>query len=252
MKPYLFISVISLFAILSSCVSRRTLTDCDHPSGWCKEIRDISGKSWKYAQLSKNVYNKPFQFNLDKYFEKLEDFENPNIDFFATLYREKSSGNYIFVFRGTDSPKDFRTGNNPFNQKQNKYGLKVFDSAKVKYQFKECVVAGHSLGGGISIHISLNRENVTAFTFNRSPVFRNKNNFKNDRYTIVETGEILKIPRLIGREPNQLYTKIGCSKGGPIAQHDMQKLAECLTKIASYEDEEAKESLQYLNSLSMK
>src|SRR5688572_2009995 len=99
LKPIL---LVSLFVILCSCGSRRPLTECDHPSGWCKEIREISDKSWKYAQLSKNVYNKPFQFNLEKYFEKIEDFENKEIDFFATLYKDKLTGKYIFVFRGTD------------------------------------------------------------------------------------------------------------------------------------------------------
>lgn len=243
MRLLKFILFLSLLVIFCNCRSRRDLTECDHPSGWCKEIRNLSGKSWKYAQLSKNIYNKPFQFNLEKHFEKIEDFENKDIDFFATLYKDKLTGKYIFVFRGTDSFKDFKTGNNPFRQKQNKYGLLIYDKSKAKYNFSECIVTGHSLGGGIATHISLNRENATAYTFNRSPVFRNKMNIKNDRYTIVENGEILKLPRLFGREPNQLYTSIGCSKGGPIAQHDMKKLADCLTRIAANEDNDAKESL---------
>ncbi|TDX95479.1 alpha/beta hydrolase family protein [Chryseobacterium daecheongense] len=249
MKSLKSIVLLSLFVVLCSCSSRRTLTECDHPSGWCKEIRDISDKSWKYAQLSKNVYNKPFQFNLDQYFEKVEDFENKEMDFYATLYKDKLTGMYVFVFRGTDSLKDFSTGNNPVNQKQNKYGLEIFDQCRSKYNFKECVVTGHSLGGGIATHISLNREAATAYTFNRSPVFRNKKNIKNNRYTIVENGEILKAARLFGREPNQLYTSIGCSKGNPIKQHDMKNLAECLTKIAAFENSEAKESLT-LNHIS--
>lgn len=249
MKSLKPIVLLSFFMILYSCGSRKTLTECDHPSGWCKEIREISDKSWKYAQLSKNVYNKPFQFNVDKYFEKVEDFENKEIDFFATLYKDKITGKYIFVFRGTDSFKDFSTGNNPFRQKQNKYGMEIFDQCRNKYHITDCVVTGHSLGGGIATHISLNREHATAYTFNRSPVFRNKLKIKNDRYTIVENGEILKAARLFGREPNQLYTSIGCTKGNPIKQHDMQALAECLTKIAAFEDNEAKESL-LLNHIS--
>lgn len=237
------IFLIPFFVIFSNCIPQKKMTNCSYPD-WCKEIRDISCKSWKYAQLSKNVYNKSFQFNLNKYFEKVEDFEDEKIDFFATLYKDKITGKYIFVFRGTDSFVDMYTGNNPFRQKQNKKGMEIYKESKAKYHFNECIVSGHSLGGGIATHISLNEENVTAYTFNRSPVFRNKLKKKNDRYTIVENGEILKIARLLGKEPNQLYVSIGCSKGNPISQHDMRKLAECLTKIASNEDKEAKESLE--------
>ena len=39
----------------------------------------------------------------------------------------KSNDNYVLVFRGTDSLKDFKTGNNPFSQRQNAYALKIFD-----------------------------------------------------------------------------------------------------------------------------
>ncbi|MGX7668880.1 Mbeg1-like protein [Flavobacterium pedocola] len=249
MKPTCLIKIIALLTIISinfqSCISytKVPLSDCDHTSGWCKEIRDIAVKSWKYAQLSKNVYNKTFQFKTDKYFEKIENFENESINFFAVLYKEKQENQYVLVFRGTDSFNDFKTGNNPFKQEQNKYALKIYDLIKRRYNFQNCIVAGHSLGGGIAIHVSLNRENITAFTFNGSPVFKNKNNISNERYSIVENGEVLKIARILGREADQLYTSIDCSSGNTIKQHDMKNLAICLTQIAAVENKEATESL---------
>lgn len=237
--------VVLLSISFTSCISYTNipLTECEHASGWCKEIREVANKSWKYSQLSKNVYNKPFQFNLDKYFEKIEDFENKNLHFFASLYREKSTGLFVFIFRGTDSGQDFYTGNNPFRQKQNKFALEVYDSIKKRFGFDSCVVAGHSLGGGIAIHLSLNRENITAFSFNGSPVFRNKKKIENERYSIVENGEVLKLARILGREADQLYTSINCSNGNPIKQHDMKSLAICLTQIAASDNKEATESL---------
>jgi hypothetical protein len=237
--------ILLLLLSFSSCISyvKIPLTDCEHASGWCKEIRDVANKSWKYSQLSKNVYNKPFQFNLDKYFEKIEDFENKNIGFFATLYKEKSTGQFVLIFRGTDSGKDFNNGNNPIRQKQNKFALETYDIIKKRFGFDSCVVAGHSLGGGIAIHLSLNRENCTAFSFNGSPVFRNKNKIVNERYSIVENGEVLKLARILGREADQLYTSINCSNGNPIKQHDMKSLAICLTQIAASDNKEATESL---------
>lgn len=244
-KTSSILATLFFFTIFSSCISYSNvpLTECNHPSGWCKEIRDLANISWKYAQLSKNVYNKPFQYDVTKHFDKIKDYENRDLSFFATLYREKSTGQFIFIYRGTDSLKDFQTGNNPFNQKQNKYALEIYDQSRDSLRFTNCIVAGHSLGGGIATHISLNRNNVKSFSFNGSPVFRNKLKIINDRYSIVENGEVLKIARIFGREADQLYTSIGCSTGNAINQHDMQSLATCITQIAAATNTEATESL---------
>ncbi|MDL2141726.1 DUF2974 domain-containing protein [Flavobacterium tructae] len=234
-----------LFSLIGCASYRKVpLTGCDHPSGWCKEIRDLAAHSWKYAQLSKNVYNKPFSYNVDDYFEKLQSFEETAISFYAVLYRDKITNEFVLVFRGTDSATDFRTGNNPFSQKQNLYGLQIYDQVMTQYHPEKICVVGHSLGGAIAINISLNRENVKAYSFNGSPVFKNKLNFNNTRYSIVEYGEILKLPRIFGSEATQEYTSIGCSKGDPITQHDMQSLATCLTRIATNQDPEAVKSLE--------
>ncbi len=234
-----------LFAFqLVSCHTRKiALTECDHPSGWCKEIRVLAAHSWKYAQLCKNVYNKAFTYQISDYFEEIQQYENREIGFYAALFRDKSSGEYTLAFRGTDEPKDFRKGNNPFNLKQQAYALKIYDEIIQKYNPTKMCVAGHSLGGALATHVSLNREKVKSYSFNGSPVFKNDLDFENLRYSIVETGEILKIVRMMGRKATQEYTSIGCSKGGPIKQHDMQRLATCLTRIATAEDPEALKSL---------
>lgn len=228
---------------LSSCISYQKipLTDC-----WCKEIRVLAAHSWKYAQLSKNVYNKSFMYRVDD-FHELNSYEDTSLSFFAILYENIRTKELVLVFRGTDSPKDFPTGNNPFYQKQNTYALTIFDEIVKTYQPKDITVAGHSLGGGLAINISLNRENVKAYSFNGSPVFKNKLNYKNTRYSIVEYGEVLKLPRVFGREATQEYTSIGCSIGNSVKQHDMKSLADCLTRIAASEDTEALKSLSTNN-----
>ena len=238
------LAVIILFIMTVGCrIQKIPLTECDHESKWCKEIRVLASHSWKYAQLCKNVYNKNFTYKIDSYFDELRNFENKSISFYARLYREKTNNRLILVFRGTDSIRDFLTGNNPFYQAQNNYGQLIFNNIKNQYPNHQITVAGHSLGGAIAINISLNNENVIAYSFNGSPVFKNRLNFENTRFSIVEYGEVLKIPRIFGREATQEYTSIGCSRGNPVSQHDMQKLATCLTRIARFEDSEALNSL---------
>lgn len=237
-------ALLVFLVVLAGCGStKEKLTGCDHYSGWCNEIRELAAQSWKYGQLSKNVYEQEFQFDLSSFYERIADFEKEEIDFYSSLYRDRASEEYILVFRGTDSPLDWKTGNNPYKQQQNLYALEIFDEIKERYGLEEMTVVGHSLGGGIAIHISLNRKGATAYSFNGSPVFRNQGNEENKRYSIVENGEILKLLRIPGREATQLYTSIGCSGGNPLSQHDMESLAVCLTQIAAIESDDAKRSL---------
>ncbi len=214
-------------------------TGRDHPSGWSDQIRSLASHSWLPAQLAYNVYKDADQFDVSGRYHWVRDFEEKRMDFFASLYKENGQQNYILAFRGTDSLADFRSGNNPVFQRQNGYALAVFDQVRDSYSPREITVVGHSLGGGIAIHVSINRANVKAYTFNGSPVFRSDGvPFENERYSIVEHGEVLKIGRLPGREATQLYTSVGCTKEkNPFSQHAMKLLANCLTEMASYADD---------------
>ena len=228
------------------------MTGQNHSSGWSDQIRELATHSWKYAQLSQNVYEGNFGFKVTDYFHKVMDYENDEIHFFATLFKDNKIGEYILVFRGTDSFTDFKTGNNPFTQTQNELALNIFDEIKKEYSIDAITVVGHSLGGGIATHVSLNRENATSYSFNGSPVFiRKGKTINNTRYSIVENGEILKGARALAKEASQLYTSIDCSKGTPIEQHSMKLLAICLTQIAATENMEADISLK-LNNIQSK
>ena len=59
-----------LFAVIAGCTStsitKKELTGCDHPSGWCKEIRDTAQESFIYAQMATNAYGEKAQFKLPK------------------------------------------------------------------------------------------------------------------------------------------------------------------------------------------
>lgn len=246
------LKIVIIVLLLTGCgTTKEKLTGCDHYSKWCNEIRAMAVQSWKYSQLSKNVYDQEYQFDISKLYKKNESFEKETIGFNAELFQDLNNGEYVLVFRGTDSTIDYRRGNNPFKQQQNEYALEVFDKVRKRYGGEKFTVAGHSLGGGIAIHISLNRVNVIAYSFNGSPVFNNRGNFKNERYSIVENGEVLKLFRSPAREATQLYTSLGCSRGNPVNQHGMKNLAICLTQIAAIESEEAKNSLN-LNEIEFK
>ena len=61
----LILSTLSIFTITSHAQQQQIpLTDCNHPSNWCKEIRDVANKSYIYAQIAFNSYEKDKQFVL--------------------------------------------------------------------------------------------------------------------------------------------------------------------------------------------
>lgn len=240
--------------VLQGCFSSKVaLTGRDHYSGWSDQARSLAVHSWKYAQLAQNVYADGYNFNVSPFFEEVKIFDGDALDlegFYAVLYRSKTDQSLVFVFRGTDALNDFKNGNNPINQAQNKLALQLAREIKREHSVKSLIVVGHSLGGGIASHVSLNESGVTQYSFNGSPVFKKDGaSITNTRYSIVEYGEVAKLLRVFGREPTQLYTSLDCTKkGNLIAQHSMKKLATCLTQIAATSSSEANDSLQ-LNNL---
>lgn len=231
--------IITALFLLQGCswFSKIKQTGTDHCSGWSDQVRSLADEAWLYAQLSQNVYADNDDFILPDTVKLIEEFDRNDISFYGALYKDNTTDVYSFIFRGTDSFEDFRTGNNPFEQTQNEVALSIVESKAKEYSLDSFFVAGHSLGGGIATHVSLNVQGATLYTFNGSPVFKKSNvRFNNQRDSIVERGEILKIVRLLAREPDQIYTSIECTSGNAIEEHSMKKLAICLTRISAVND----------------
>ena len=160
------IITILLLLCLTSCtwITKVDITGKDHYSGWGDQIRELTVHSWKYSQLALNVYASDDDFNMADEYIVIDKFQDTQKSYYASLYRHAINNEYVLVFRGTDSLTDFKTGNNPFKQTQNAYGIRDFDAVmnNDEYTIDRMVVVGHSLGGGITSHIALNRK-ATAF-----------------------------------------------------------------------------------------
>lgn len=246
-KNFALMAAFVIIFILPGCISwsKVDLTERDHPSGFAKQIRATAIESFEYAQMSYNVYDKADGFDLPDDLKPLEAQYRSDIDFqYKVWSRDAGDGpsEIVLVFRGTDSLIGDLSGN-AFLQQQHA-GLDLFDRFRSRYPNASFIVAGHSLGGAIASHITLNRPDVSGYFFDSSPRFlKGRRNFENRRNSIVEYGEILKLLRLFGREPTQLYTSVNCINGSPVAQHSQRKLAECLTWMAAWTNERAKQSM---------
>jgi hypothetical protein len=133
----------------------------------------------QYAKLANAVYQDdggvsagliPPGYNVVPFPAGSPTANDPSTGFFATLYRNNSTGAYILAFRGTDSKRavaDWSTDvRNAFGWKTAQYeeAIKLAQYAKGMAGGKLTLV-GHSLGGGLAIASSLSTQ-TPAVTFN--------------------------------------------------------------------------------------
>ena len=251
MRAIFLAAAISVGLALSGCTywKKVPLTGRDHPSGWADQIRRTAAETFIFAQLATNAYDKPAtRYVLPETIKRIGFQRDDEIGFGYALYERKigpDQRDLVLAFRGTDfaQPMDWACGN--FVTCQNLRGLGLYRRIRTDHPGVPIHVVGHSLGGGIATYVSLHEPVAQSIAFNSSPRFNApRNAVKNRRTSITEFGEILKAARLLGREADQLYMSIGCSHGGWIGDHYMRPLADCLTGIAAFESEEARQSLR--------
>lgn len=206
---------------------------------WNIEVKEMAKNVFLYGLLAREVYN--CEASLIGNGVKSIKCAQGRRGFAYRIYERNidSQLETIVVFRGTDS---FFTDNWHGNLlgRQNKTGLAIVKRLREKLGADaKITVTGHSLGGGIASHVSINMPNIDAYVFNTSPRFWKKNrkdDYKDDakRISVVEFGDPLKVLRLFGREPTQKYFSLGCTRyNGWGGQHSMANLARCLTDIAA-------------------
>ena len=255
MKRLIAIAAVAL--ALGSCAhgqrsTHTPMTGCDHPTGWSDQTRNTAKETWLHAQMAANAYKKPVTFDLGEQISEHQRGKNDDIGFAYVIYErraESGPSSWVIAYRGTENDKDplvdWVQGN--LLGRQNKRGLKVYRDLRAKVGADATIsVTGHSLGGGIATYVSMCEPGVNSYIFNASPRFWrcSREWIKNMRYSVVETGEILRIARGPLAEPTQRYTQLNCVRtGNSIDQHDMGKLARCLTDIAAWGDDDAKASL---------
>lgn len=129
------------------------------------------------------------------------------------IYEKDGSNDVIFAFRGTNNYKDYLWANFaiwPFNlqYRQAKDDFLLYRD-NPRNSRKKINVTGHSLGGGLSLCISVNFK-IDAITFNPSPrVFDGFGNEpkKAERIAVYEKGEVLDLARKLWRKDNEVIPR---------------------------------------------
>ena len=213
-----------------------------------EKMQEIARESFIYAQMAYNAYQRPNSFALHDSIDQLPP-ETRGYGFQATVFEVRSGADLreiVIAYRGTDgltNVRDWLFGN--LGRTQYRLARDLYREVRERYpEGTRIVTTGHSLGGGLAIHISTNEPDVPAYVFNYSY----KRHWEGRRYAhtrrvgIVESGDILGIVRGIWPNTDILHNRgFYCSRAGN--NHSMEVLARCVTHTAAVADERAVDSL---------
>jgi len=266
MIPRLFIPrivmALSLLA-LSACVSfpdiSQSRSPCRlQPGGWCAFVREAAREAYPYAVASVQAY----QGDDDLYtapIPMLERLEAQSIDpeaadkgFGYVLFNQFAPGSAgvagrnpvarVLAFRGTDFDGLSDIFYGTLRSDQIELAVSAFKAERAVYgDAVPWIVTGHSLGGALATEVSIEHPEVRAYMFNTSP-FYGRNAMTNDMQRTVfnERGEVLRrFARYKAAPAADLFT-INCGPGkNTFTKHRVRLLADCLTWIAAYAEEDA-------------
>lgn len=215
----------------------------------------VAAKYAVYAMLSSNVYHKNdrLRFPVEKLgWVQVDVYGRPTTKPTTTrksglaydIYEQQDSNEVIFVFRGTDSKKDYLTGNLaiwPFSLQYTQAKI-AFEKYLKNHPTKKVSVAGHSLGGGLALSMSV-RYGVDAVVFDSSPrIFDGLGNkhLPASRVMIYEGGEILAVVRKFWRKIFEVVPQENIYKAsfdfGSANKHRSDHLALGLLNLGASED----------------
>lgn len=195
-----------------------------------------------YALMSSNSYENPF-FDLDKYgWERVARYQNEYNGFSADIYKNIQENKVVIAFRGTEwnSTRDWLLGNIRKSQYASARDLVKTLQNKPEFSEYRFLATGHSLGGGLALHVSLYIKNIDSTAFDPSPRYikiLNKEIKINEMTVIYEKGEILQylraLPIFLKYVKPDKVIKYNFMKGNSMIQHNMYYLARGLLKLAA-------------------
>lgn len=260
MKYFALKLLLIYFLLVNICIAEAS-DEFEPDLTWPEKHKEVARKAFLYAQMSSNTYGQAgdtynsdgLDFILPSDW-KSEHFGNNEIGFAYSIYRKyegDSLKEVVIAFRGTEGLTNFDDvlyGN--ILAQQNPMAIEVFNKVKQEIYILgmdiPIVLTGHSLGGGLAIHTAINVSGaVPYFVFNSSPRFSKLRHDQGGdsslllqrRHSIVETNEFLYAARFPSIEADQLYTPFNCDKYfKPFSSHSIEKLATCLTMIASLDN----------------
>lgn len=206
------------------------------------ELDKLSKEIYPYAIMSTNAYDRKRQISIPGW-ERIKRAEKKQHGFGADIYLSDDKKSVVIAFRGTDDKKDWRNANLDTNiEGQYSDADSLFSMVLKEYGDKKITTTGHSLGGGLALHISLANHGVDAFVFDTTPrIFAGNNygKYENRRVLVYDSGEVLELLRGFFSTLKKFnlekyrYNFLG---GNLVHEHSIEDFSQCMYASINVQD----------------
>ena len=198
-----------------------------------EQLKVISKEVIPYSIMSLNAYDNELQLKLPNW-ERVSRMVSGH-GFSSDIYVSSSGNKIVIAFRGTDDAKDWVYANLDTDPKgQYNDADKVYKKVAKDYHGKRIITTGHSLGGGLAMHVSLLNSDVDAYVFDPSPrVFSDDryDKYQNKIVILYETGEILEAVRPLFstlKKIKPIKYRYNFLDGDPLMEHSIEAFSRCM------------------------
>ena len=240
--PALFLA--SLVAVPSAQASIRGCDPSYLESAYSEAHRLAAIEGAMYALLANNAYDDASQpqFRLPADWQLLQRGQHGDLQYQLYLHqRDGLPTKRVIAFRGTDSGRDWWSGS--ITGEQYELAAEIVRQVQAQYPDGSLVATGHSLGGGLALHVSMRFPGISAYAFNPSPLVREPATvIRNRRVIYWEANDLLHWGRrAFSKTPDAVYWRFSFVKGDG---HKATVLAKGLLMLGALMNPELANTLQ--------
>ncbi len=243
-----FLLLLSLTALsLVALPAAASIRGCDPAyleDAYSESHRLAAVEGAAYALLASNAYDdrEQPQFALPAGWQEVTRSAEGDLQYsLFELQRDGSLQKVVIAFRGTDSDRDWWTGN--ITGEQYEQAAQIVRDVRTRYPGTPIVATGHSLGGGLALHVSMRYAGISAYAFNPSPLVRQPQTVHANRRVIYwEANDLLHWGRwAMAKTPGAVYWRFSFVNGNG---HKSLVLAKGLLMLGALMNPELADTLQ--------
>lgn len=238
---------VGLFAGLAALPAQASIRGCDPAylkTAYSEPHQLAAVEGAIYALLANNAYDHSEHphFALPPGWQELQRGGQGDLQYsLFAQQRDAQPERLVIAFRGTDSKQDWWSGN--ILGAQYEQAAAVISAVREQYPNLPLTATGHSLGGGLALHVSMRFAGISAYAFNPSPLVRQPQPIQRNRRVIYwEADDVLHWARWAWEKtPGAVYWRFSFVRGDG---HNALVLAKGLLMLGALMNPDLAQTLQ--------